>query len=64
MGLKVEQRARNAIRSVLDAQILFAAPTVVGPAQTAFQQAVPEITEQLIRALKSAGLLETRRDDT
>ena len=50
-------QALEAIRSVLDSHPLYGPPSVVGQAQMLFQQAVPEIAEKLVQALRDAKLL-------
>jgi hypothetical protein len=57
MGRKEEMQALEAIRSVLDSHPLYGPPSVVGQAQMLFQQAVPEIAEKLVQALRDAKLL-------
>ena len=56
-GGKEEMQALEAIRSVLDNHSLYGPPSVVDQAQMLFQQAVPEIAEKLVQALRDAKLL-------
>ena len=56
MGGKEEMQALEAIRSVLDNHSLYGPPSVVDQAQMLFQQAVPEIAEKLVQALRDAKL--------